>query len=77
MRAQWRWAVGMPLCRSREGSRWDVRSSIPGNRISRVLFCIHDGQIVALHGLIKKTQKTSPGDVKVAKMRTKEVTAHE
>jgi hypothetical protein len=40
MRAQWRWPVGMPLCRSLGGGLWEVRSSIPGNRIARVLFCI-------------------------------------
>jgi phage-related protein len=50
-----------------------VRSSIPGNRISRVLFCIHDGQMVALHGFIKKTQKTPPEDLALAKKRMKEV----
>jgi phage-related protein len=74
MRAQWRWPVGMPLCRPLGGGLWEVRSSIPGNRISRVLFCIHDGQIVALHGFIKKTQTTPPGDLKLAKTRMKEVT---
>jgi phage-related protein len=74
MRAQWRWPVGMPLCRPLGGGLWEVRSSIPGNRISRVVFCIHDGQIVALHGFIKKTQKTPPADLEIAKKRMKEVT---
>lgn len=73
MRAQWRWPVGMPLCRPMGNGLWEVRSSLPGNRIARVLFCVHDGQIVALHGFIKKTQKTSPDDLELAKNRMKEV----
>jgi phage-related protein len=74
MRAQWRWPVGMPLCRPMGLGLWEVRSSLSGNRIARVLFCVHDGQIVALHGFIKKTQKTSPDDLDLAKKRMKEVT---
>ena len=73
MRAQWRWPVGMPLCRALGGGLWEVRSSVPGNRIARVLFCIHDGSIVALHGFIKKTQKTPQADLELAKKRMKEV----
>ena len=73
MRAQWRWPVGMPLCRSLGGGLWEVRSRIPG-RTARVLFCIHDGSIVALHGFIKKTQKTPQADLELAKKRMKEVT---
>ena len=30
------------------------------NDLARVLFCAHDGEMVAQHGIIKKTQKTSP-----------------
>jgi phage-related protein len=74
MRAQWRWPVGMPLCRSLGGGLWEVRSNIPGNRIARVLFCIHDGSIVALHGFIKKTQKTPQAELDLAKKRMKKVT---
>jgi phage-related protein len=73
MRAQWRWPVGMPLCRSLGGGLWEIRSNLPG-RIARVLFCIHVGSIVALHGFIKKTQKTPPADIDLARKRMKEVT---
>jgi phage-related protein len=74
MRAQWRWPVGMPLCRSLGGGLWEVRSNLPG-RIGRVLFCIKGGNIVALHGFIKKTQKTPAADLKLARKRMKEVMA--
>ena len=75
MRAQWRWPVGMPLCKSMGHGLWDVRSHLESNRIARVLFCIHDGEMVALHGFIKKTQKTSPDDLALAIKRMKEITA--
>jgi len=75
MRAQWRWPVGMPLCRHMGDGLWEVRSSLPGGRIARVLFCTHQGSLVALHGFIKKTQKTSPDDLELAKKRMKEVMA--
>ena len=73
MRAQWRWPVGMPLCRSLRGGLWEVRSTLPSNAIARVLFCIHGGCIVALHGFVKKTQKTPQAELELAKKRMKEV----
>ena len=74
MRAQWRWPVGMPLCRSLGGGLWEIRSNLPG-RTARVLFCIKDGSIVALHGFIKKTRKTPAADLKLAQKRMEEVIA--
>jgi phage-related protein len=43
-------------------------------RIARVLFCVHRHELIALHGFIKKTQKTAPADLDLAKKRMKEVT---
>src|SRR6185369_6338464 len=73
MRAQWRWPVGMPLCRPMGEGLWEVRSTLSADRIARVLFCAHRGQLVALHGFIKKTQRTSPADLHLAKKRMKDV----
>ena len=73
MRAQWRWPVGMPLCRPMSEGLWEVRTELPGHRIARVLFCVHVGQLVALHGFIKKTQKTPSNDLDKARRRQKEV----
>jgi phage-related protein len=56
MRVQFRWSVGMPLCRPLGDGLWEVRSNLSSNRIARVLFCF-TGQLVALHGFVKKTQK--------------------
>jgi Phage derived protein Gp49-like (DUF891) len=38
----------------------------------RVLFCIEEDTMVLLHGLIKKTKKTPPADVALARRRQKE-----
>ena len=73
MRAQWRWPVGMPLCRPMGQGLWEVRSALPGNRIARVLLCVYEEKLVILHGLIKKTVKTPQGDLDLARRRMKEV----
>jgi phage-related protein len=75
MRAQWRWPVGMPLCRPMGGGLWEVRSSLSSGRIARVLFCVEGNELAALHGFIKKTQKTPAADLELAKKRMKEVKA--
>ena len=68
------WPVGMPVCRSLTSRRglWEVRSRITGNRIARVLFCIHGERMVLLHGFIKKTEKTPDDDMDLAMKRKKE-----
>jgi phage-related protein len=72
-RVQYRWPVGMPLCRSMKGGLWEVRTTLPSNRISRVMICFHEGCLYALHGFIKKTQTTPDTDFKLAQKRKKEV----
>jgi phage-related protein len=72
MRVQYRWPVGMPLCRALGEGLWEVRSSLPSNRIARVLFSVHQGRILALHGFIKKTQKTPDEDLALARRRKRE-----
>jgi phage-related protein len=69
------WPVGMPICRGIAGRRglWEVRSSLPGGRIARVLFCIYRSRLVLLHGFLKKTEKTPDGDLDIAMKRKKEV----
>lgn len=69
--AEFGWPVGMPLCRSLSGYRglWEIRSNLPGGRISRVLFCVHDERMVLLHGFIKKTQKTPLNEIDIAVRR--------
>jgi phage-related protein len=72
MRVQFRWPVGMPLCRAMGDGLWEVRTTLPSNRIARVLFCAVHGRIVVLHGFIKKTQKTPDEELTLARKRKKE-----
>jgi phage-related protein len=67
MRVQYRWPVGMPLCRGLGDGLWEVRTSLPSNRIARVLFSVQQGRILVLHGFIKKTQKTPADDLALAR----------
>ena len=67
------WPVGMPLCRALGSGLWEVRSDISNGRISRVIFCSWQEQMVLLHSFIKKTQKTPDADLKLALKRRKEV----
>ncbi len=72
MQVQFRWPVGMPLCRSLGQGLWEVRSDLSGNRIARVLVCFTGDRIVALHGFVKKRQKTPPADITLALKRKRE-----
>jgi len=72
MRVQFRWPTGMPLCRPLGDGLWEVRSSLPSGRIARVIFCFFEEQLVALHGFIKKSQKTQQADINLALKRKKE-----
>ncbi len=67
------WPVGMPLCRAMGGGLWEVRSTLPSRRIARVLFCVSEGDLVLLHGFIRKAQKTPSSDLDVPLKRMKEV----
>ena len=73
MHAQWRWPVGMPLCRPLGQGLFEVRTELPGNRIARVFLCLDEGVLVALHGFIKKTRKTPDDELAVARKRQKEL----
>lgn len=73
MLVQFGWPVGMPLCRSMKNGLWEVRTSLPSGKISRVMVCFHEGKLFALHGFIKKTQTTPDIDLKLARKRQKEV----
>jgi phage-related protein len=72
MRVQYRWPVGMPLCRAMGAGLWELRSDLRSNRIARILFSVRDGKILVLHGFIKKTQKTPDDDLALAHRRNRE-----
>jgi phage-related protein len=71
-RVQSEWPVGMPLCRSLGGGLREIRSSLLSNRIARIMFFIEDDEIYVVHGFIKKTRKTPPEEIELARRRFKE-----
>ena len=72
MRVQFRWPIGMPLCRAMGGGLWEVRTQLPSNGTARTLFSVHEGRVVVLHGFIKKTRKTPDDELSLALKRMKE-----
>lgn len=74
MRVQFRWPVGMPLCRPLKDGLWEVRSTLSDGGIARTFFCVHEDKILVLSGFIKKTQKTPDEELKRARKRMKEFT---
>lgn len=68
---QYGWPLGMPLVRKMTVNLWEVRISLP-NRIARVLFTVDGGQMVLLHGFIKKSAQTPSDDLKLAATRLKQ-----
>lgn len=73
LRAQWRWPVGMPLCRPMGTGLWEIRTDLPTKRTARVLLCFYRDHLVALHGFIKKTRATPDEDLALARKRQKEL----
>jgi phage-related protein len=69
---QFGWPLGMPLVRKMSNDLWEVRIRLPG-RIARVLFTVYEGEMVLLHGFIKKTQQTPKDDLELAKNRLRQL----
>ena len=66
------WPLGMPLVRKMEPGLWEVRCDI-ADGIARVLFTAKAGQMVLLHGFVKKSQKTPDNELKTARNRLKKL----
>ena len=69
MLVQFRWPLGMPLVRKMEADLWEVRSKLTNGTISRVFFTVKNGEMILLHGIIKKSQKTPKKDIDLARSR--------
>ena len=63
------WPIGMPLVRALGKGMWEVRSSLAGGRVARVIFAEDLGSMVLLHGFVKKTRKTPKRDIDLALKR--------
>lgn len=65
---QWKWPIGKPLVDNLGKGLWEIRTKL-GERIVRVFFFVLNEEIVILHGIVKKTQKTPQQDLKLARKR--------
>lgn len=54
--------------RSLGNGLWEVHIALD-DRIARVLFAVVDGEMVLLNGFIKKTERTSPHAIDIARDR--------
>jgi phage-related protein len=72
-KVQFGWPVGLPLCRALGGGLWEVRSSLASRREARVFFGLHEGTLIALHAIIKKSRKVPAEDLALARQRLKEI----
>ena len=50
------WPLGMPLVRSLNDGLWEIRFRLPNN-IARIIFKMIQGEMVLLHGFIKKLKR--------------------
>ncbi len=76
-RLEYRWPVGMPLSRPLGGGVQELRSSLPGGRIARVLFFVDEEHLILVHGFIKKTQTTPKQDLDLARRRKRDWERHD
>ncbi|QUS55631.1 type II toxin-antitoxin system RelE/ParE family toxin [Pseudovibrio brasiliensis] len=67
------WPIGMPYCRPMQNGLFEVRCNLESKRIARILFTIENNQMVLLHGLVKKAQKTPKQDIDLAVQRMKQI----
>ena len=65
--------LGMPHTRSMGGGLFEVRAKA-AEGIGRAFYCTLVGQrIVVVHSFVKKTDKTPPKELKIARDRMKEI----
>jgi phage-related protein len=65
--------LGMPHTRAMGGGLFELRMKA-AEGIARVLYCtVVDRRIVFLHQFVKKTNRTPPKELKIARQRMKEV----
>jgi len=68
------WPVGYPQVTKLDKDLWEVRTNFPDG-IGRVFFTVWKRYMVLLHGIVKKTRKTPPQDLELAKKRRNMVMA--
>lgn len=66
---QFGWPLGMPLVDSLGHGLWEIRIKLMSRRIARVIFFMDGHTMVLVNGFIKKTQKTPPAELALARKR--------
>jgi phage-related protein len=64
------WPIGMPVCKPLGQGLYEVRTNLK-DRIARMFFGIENGNMILLHGFVKKSQATPKGDLETARKRLK------
>ena len=67
---QWSWPLGKPFVDGFGDALSEVRTKHDRNQY-RVLFTIENDTMILLHGFLKKTKKTPPADIALARRRQK------
>ena len=71
----WPLVLGTSLVKKLKGTEnlWEIRSRISdGKRIARVLFTVEAGEIILLHGFVKKSQRTPRWDLRLARKHNRQ-----
>ena len=63
----------LPYCRALGDGLWEIRSRLTDAAEARVIFGFAGGEMVLLHGFIKKTRKTPLKHLALARRRMKEL----
>lgn len=71
------WPIGMPVSKPLGGGLYEVRSDLDNKTIARIFFTIYKSDMVLLHGIIKKDQKTPQKDLATARRRLKKFTQNQ
>lgn len=65
---EFNWPIGIPTVRKIEKDLWEVRTKFDDG-IARAFFTVAGDEMVLLHGIRKKTQKTPLDDLETARKR--------
>jgi phage-related protein len=63
------WPMGMPLMRNLGDGLWEVRTTLLGRRIARIIFTVENDFLILLHEFIKKATATLNQDLDLARKR--------
>ena len=63
---QFGWPLGMPLVDHLGRGLWEIRSTLPNDRIARIIFFMDEDTMVFVNGFIKKTRKTPQLELELA-----------